>query len=1161
MRLTHLKLAGFKSFVDPTTIQLSGQRVAIVGPNGCGKSNVMEAIRWVLGESSARELRGESMQDVIFNGSLNRKAISRASVELHFDNSFGGATGAWSQYSEIMVKRVLERDGNSSYIINNQQVRKRDITDLFLGTGVGSRAYAIIGQNTISRIVDAKPEELRVFLEEAAGVSRYKERRRETESRLKVTRENLLRVDDIRQEIAKQVLLLQSQAEIAQQYHQLKSQLDTAHQLLWLLKKQQAAGAWEKAKRQVEILVNQLEAEMATLRKLEANLELIRQQHLNASNSTQQAQTDFYEASAALAQIEQQLKHAKELSERAQHREKELNLQRLNIETQIRQRQTELQQQETLKQSAAAQGSVLRAELEASHKALPLHQAQQRVAQQALEAAQQGLVKAEQDLQLSLAKRQHQQQQLAALDARQHKLEAAIAAMVIPDEAVLNDTLQAQEQAQNQLNAQQAEIAQQQTQEEALQTQLQQQQQAVHEKARRIAQIEAELATLHKIQQSTDGDQSMSAWLSQHGMEKQPRLWQGLRVNPAWETALESVLGERLNAVLLQTLSLAGKTSAPPASLVLFAAAGDAGRKGNLIDQIEILNPDLNGVLHDWLYGVDTATSLDAALARQISLKQGEVLVCPQGELVSRNSVKFYSKTAQLHGLLERQREVEALEAELPAIRKVLSDEELALHELRNTLENTRLSLNENRKNNQTQTQKTQALTLELEKLRQQRERVVEQQQQSNAALADITKQRIELKAQFNLTETNQTQQESAIQQTKALRDTTKEALLTTEQALNVARERLRKVEYATQEAEYNERIISNKIIELKNSIKVFTDQNSSLAVQLQEVTQAQQSQAPDTLMAALDSALDLRSEKEAKLAEARNQMAELETRVRATEQNRMQSEHQLHPLRDKLEQARLNEQEARLYFEQCAAALSGVDEAALAEQLPKSTSASSMERQAASLQEQITSLGAVNLAAIEQLSSENERASYLEAQALDLNQAIATLEDAINRIDRETRGRLQHTFDEVNRNFGELFATLFNGGQARLELLGEEILDTGLQVFAQPPGKKTSTIHLLSGGEKALVALALVFALFRLNPAPFCLMDEVDAPLDDSNTERFCAMVKKMSENTQFVFITHNKIAMEMAQQLIGVTMQESGVSRVVEVDIAAAMQLTEEA
>ncbi|MCE9633522.1 MAG: chromosome segregation protein SMC [Methylophilales bacterium] len=1161
MRLTHLKLAGFKSFVDPTTIQLSGQRVAIVGPNGCGKSNVMEAIRWVLGESSARELRGDSMQDVIFNGSLNRKAISRASVELHFDNSFGGAAGAWSQYSEIVVKRVLERDGNSSYIINNQQVRKRDITDLFLGTGVGSRAYAIIGQNTISRIVDAKPEELRVFLEEAAGVSRYKERRRETESRLKDTRENLLRVDDIRQEITKQILLLQSQAEIAQQYHQLKQQLESAHQLLWLLKKQQAANSWEKAKRQVEVLVNELEAEMATLRKLEANLERIRQQHITASNATQKAQTDFYEASAALTQIEQQLKHAKDISERAQMREKELSLQRLNIETQIRQRQSELQQHETLKQTAVKQGALMLAELEKSRKELPVHQSQQQAAQQALESTQLELAKTEQALQLSLANRQHQQQQLAALDARQQKLEATIAAMVRPDETELTNAQQAQEQEQQQLSALQAEIAQQQIQEEALQSQLQQQQQAVHEKARRIAQIEAELATLRKIQQSTGGDQSMSAWLSERRMDKQPRLWQGLRVNPAWEIALESVLGERLNAVLLETLSLAGKAGIPPASLVLCAPSGEASIKGNLINQIEILNPDLNGVLHDWLYGVDTSSSLNEALARQTGLKQGDVLVCPQGELVSRTSVKFYSKTEQLHGLLERQREVETLEAELPDIRNALNDEEKALQKLRNILENIRLSLNKNRNTQQSQAQKVQSLLLELEKLRQQDERVGEQLRLSNTALEDIGKQRVELAAQLKSAETSRTQQESEINQAKTLRDTKKQGVLTAEQALNVARERLRNAEHAAQEANYNERTINNKIIELNNSIKVFNEQNASLATQLQEAMQAQQSQSPDTLMASLDSALALRNEKEITLTEARNQMAELETRVRETEQSRMQSEHQLHPLRDKLEQARLNEQEARLYFEQCAAALSGVDEAALTSQLPKATSAASMERQAVALQEQITELGAVNLAAIEQLASENERANYLEAQALDLNQAIATLEDAIHRIDRETRGRLQHTFDEVNRNFGELFATLFNGGQARLELLGEEILDTGLQVFAQPPGKKTSTIHLLSGGEKALVALALVFALFRLNPAPFCLMDEVDAPLDDSNTERFCAMVKKMSENTQFVFITHNKIAMEMAQQLIGVTMQESGVSRVVEVDIAAAMQLTEEA
>ncbi len=378
MRLTHLKLAGFKSFVDPTTIHLSGHRVGIVGPNGCGKSNVMEAIRWVLGESSARELRGDSMQDVIFNGSLNRKPVSRASVELHFDNSLGGATGSWGQYAEIAVKRILERDGTSSYIINNQQVRRRDITDLFLGTGVGSRAYAIIGQNTISRIIEAKPEELRIYLEEAAGVSRYKDRRRETESRLKDTRENLLRVDDIRREIGSQISLLQAQAETALHYRQLKQQYDLAQQLLWLLKKQQAATGWENAKQRVQALVNQLEAEMAALRKYESDIEQARQTQQEASSQMQTAQTGFYESSAALASIEQQLKHAEESAARAQSFLLELNTQLAGVDTQITAQQASAAEQQALLQQAEAQTEASQTGLQQARTALPEFESRQK---------------------------------------------------------------------------------------------------------------------------------------------------------------------------------------------------------------------------------------------------------------------------------------------------------------------------------------------------------------------------------------------------------------------------------------------------------------------------------------------------------------------------------------------------------------------------------------------------------------------------------------------------------------------------------------------------------------------------------------------------------------------------------------------------------------
>jgi chromosome segregation protein len=342
LRLTRLKLAGFKSFVDATTLHLQGQRVGIVGPNGCGKSNVMESIRWVLGESSAREMRGDSMQDVIFNGSANRKPVSRASVELIFDNSLGGASGEWSRYAEISVKRVIERERGSSYYINNTPVRRRDVADLFLGTGLGGRAYAIIGQNTISRIVEAKPEELRVFLEEAAGISKYKERRRETELRLRDTRENLLRVEDIRQEIDKQIVRLEAQAAITQQYHRLQDELKLARGQLWLLRKRDAGSAWEKARRQVEKLMNDLEAQMANLRRTESQLEVLRQQNFAANEAVQQAQAGYYEANAEVSSLEQQVKHTQEARERLVQQLQQITAQSEKLEQQRQQLEASL---------------------------------------------------------------------------------------------------------------------------------------------------------------------------------------------------------------------------------------------------------------------------------------------------------------------------------------------------------------------------------------------------------------------------------------------------------------------------------------------------------------------------------------------------------------------------------------------------------------------------------------------------------------------------------------------------------------------------------------------------------------------------------------------------------------------------------------------------
>ncbi|WP_109014406.1 chromosome segregation protein SMC [Novimethylophilus kurashikiensis] len=1168
MRLTHLKLAGFKSFVDPTTLHLHGQRVGIVGPNGCGKSNVMEAIRWVLGESSARELRGDSMQDVIFNGSLNRKPVSRASVELHFDNSLGGAAGQWSQYAEIVVKRVLERDGNSSYIINNQQVRRRDITDLFMGTGVGTRAsYAIIGQNTISRIVEAKPEEMRVFLEEAAGVSKYKERRRETELRLRDTRENLVRIDDIRRELEKQITLLESQAEVAQHYHALKQQLDTVNQLTWLLKKRHAAGEWEKAKRRVDAGVNELEAETAALRQAERELEQIRLQHTEHSDTLQQAQVALYEASAALSNVEQQLRHAQETVDRADARHRDLSAQRERAAGQEQEREAELHRQESMQQEAEQRCIATQAFLETSRQALPEREAQQRAAQQAMGAAQSSLAKAEQALQVGLANLQHQRRQLDQHLQRKQRLETEKRSVVLPDIGMLTAKENQLQQAQQQAAALETSIATLQEQESNAQTQLQQAQQAMHEQSRRIAQLEAQLGTLRKIQQAVGGDAKLGDWLNRHDLSRHSRFWQSVRVESGWETAVESVLGERLNALLLDTLAKIEHLSQPPAPFVFCAPAPAATRDdyGNgltrLATLVTPLADDIGVIVHDWLAGVYVCDSHLEALQHRDQLRDGEWLATRDGHLVSRTSTRLYAPGSALSGVLERQRELEMLEQQLPTQQGALAEAEQALRTLQDSLTQTRRDLNDQRQSHRQASQQQHNLTMEVQRLRQQRQHAEERLMQFSRELQELAGQIEEGEAQLLATQTGNAEQEETLRRLRQERDEKRNALTEADRTLSQARDVLRQAEHNARDAEFSRNTIINKINEIKNTLKVLNEQKSGLDSQLQEALSQRGAHDLVALKHMLESAVETRRQREESLAEARNAMAGVENQQLDVDRRRMQSEHALHPLRDKLEQSRLAEQEARLHFEHCAEALSGVDELALEPMLDKAARTLDMLRRAEDLQRQIDALGAVNLAAIEQLVSERERAGYLDAQAQDLNAAIETLEEAIRRIDRETRSRLQVTFEEVNRNFAELFTVLFNGGNARLELLGDEILDTGIQVFAQPPGKKNSTIHLLSGGEKALTALALVFALFRLNPAPFCLMDEVDAPLDDSNTERFCAMVKKMSEFTQFVFISHNKIAMEMAQQLVGVTMQESGVSRVVEVDVEEAMRMAEAA
>jgi chromosome segregation protein len=1171
LRLTQLKLAGFKSFVDPTTLNIHGQRMVIVAPTGCGKSNVMESVRWVLGESSAKEMRGDSMDAVIFNGSATRKPISRASVELIFDNSLGGAAGEWSQYAEISVKRVIERDKGSAYYINNALVRRRDVADLFLGTGLGGRAYAIIGQNTINRIVEAKPEELRIFLEEAAGISKYKERRRETELRLRDTRENLLRVEDILQELDKQIARLQSQAVLAEKHKNLHEALKLSSALVWALKKRDASLHWQKAQLQVQQLAEELEAQMAGLRNKERDLEQVRQENFRLAEVVNQAQAAYYQANAELANIENQLKNSKDAQERTQAQLNQLSAQLDKNNGLTNQFQLDLASAKAKLLNEQNRVALSEKANQQAAEAVPVLFEQFQAAQNQLDAAQANLIELSQHLQSEQNHLAYAKREASELHLQLEKVQLAIAGIKLSDASLL----QSQQTALAEMHANIASLEERVADSLAKENQLIDQVKILNESQlsaqRDLSSLDAELKSLEKIQQSlknASDEDGLNRWLKELDLQDKPRTWQTISVKNGWETALEAVLGPRLNAISVSKLQTADR---PPISLILAidgAVSSKSVQAENRITLDSIVNssmPKQAAALQEWLRGFYLLNDGVDAVQASLSLRHGEYLVNKQGDIYSQYSVSYFAKQSVLHGVLERQAQLQSLQQKRPLAQVALTQAEQALSQIDIELQSVKVLQRSQSQELMQAFEQAHQLNLAIQ---QQQQALLSMQQKRNDLEAEraklegkLTILSVEIASKEQLLQT-ESSNFALMQQAKHEAESLKQK---TELSFNQARDKMHLLEKTHQELNFGLRIISNEINALEIKLNAILDENSNIKSKQESLLATLADIEVDGFKISLQAALEKKQNQERALLEARNAMNACEAQLQQHERDRMHNEQSLHPLRDKLEAGRLNEQGARLSFEQCQAELiaSGVPEQQLNERLDAAqTSKTTMkvvdlERNCAQTQAEIEALGAVNLAAMQELESEQTRRLYLASQSADLKEAIDTLEDAIRKIDKDTRSRLQDTFDLANQHFNELFVTLFGGGQAGLALLGDEILDTGLQVFAQPPGKKNSTIHLLSGGEKALTALALVFALFRLNPAPFCLMDEVDAPLDDSNTERFCAMVKKMSEKTQFLYVSHNKITMEMAQQLIGVTMQESGVSRIVEVDMDAAVQM----
>ncbi|WP_431276601.1 chromosome segregation protein SMC [Variovorax ureilyticus] len=1171
MRLNSIKLSGFKSFAEPTNFLLPGQLVGVVGPNGCGKSNIMDAVRWVLGESRASELRGESMQDVIFNGTTTRKQASRSSVELVFDNADHRAGGQWSQFAEIAVKRVLTRDGNSSYFINNQPVRRRDVQDVFLGTGLGPRAYAIIGQGTISRIIESKPEELRLFLEEAAGVSKYKERRRETENRLGDTRENLTRVEDILRELGSNLEKLEKQAEVAARYNTLQADATRKQHQLWFLKRAESESDQTRIKLDAEKAINDLESRTADLRHIEAELETIRQAHYSAGDQVNQAQGKLYEASAEVGRLEGEIRFVVEGRQRVEQRLVQLREQIAQWNARREDAEAEIETLAGQGVNAEEQAELLAAQLEEHDARMPeLEDAQQR-AQNEANAQRATVAQVQQQIQVLAADQRNIEEQSRQLNQRAERLRSDQNALAAPDEARLQDMQEQLAAAQEASAEAEARLHELQDSVPQLDEDRRNRQQTVNTEGARHAELAARLEALKALQEKVKTDGKLAPWLARHGLESLQGLWSRIHIEQGWENALEAALRERLGALEVSRLDMvrAFGNDAPPAKLAFYTPPSAAAPQGEgalprLSALLRLSDAGQQALLEEWLHGCFTAQTLEEALAQREQLKPGQVIYVKSGHAVTAHSVSFYAEDSEQAGLLARQQEMENLERQLRAQTLIAEESRTALARAESAYADAAQRLVTARREAADTQSRAHELQVETLRLTQLAEQTRARSEQLSNDLGEVTAQLEELQERRIAAESRFEELDMQLADSQERHAQLDERVIEAARVLAASREQHRSLERQAQEATFAQRSLEARRAELSRAIETASQQTTALADE-NERARAELGRLSDAAaQAGLQDALSVKLERESALGAARSQYDDLTLKLRASDERRLQLERELDPLRQRITEFQLKEQAARLGFEQYQQLLADAhaDLEAIAQSIETDkVRLTGLQSEIDRLNREVAGLGAVNLAALDELAVARERKTFLDSQSADLNEAIGTLEDAIRKIDGETRELLGGTFKTVNEHFSRMFPELFGGGNAKLMMTGDEILDSGVQVMAQPPGKKNQTIHLLSGGEKALTAIALVFAIFQLNPAPFCLLDEVDAPLDDANTERYAKLVTAMSRETQFLFISHNKIAMEMAEQLIGVTMQEQGVSRIVAVDMESAVSMAEAA
>ena len=1162
MRLKKIKLAGFKSFVDPTTIPFPDDMTAVVGPNGCGKSNVIDAVRWVLGESSAKNLRGDSMTDVIFNGSTARKPVSQCSVELVFDNSSGRIQGEYAGYNELSVKRIVTKEAQSSYLLNNTKCRRRDVTDIFLGTGLGPRSYAIIEQGMISRLIESKPQELRVFIEEAAGVSKYKERRRETETRIRHTKENLERLEDVRAELGQQLEKLQRQATTAKRYKELK-QSERRY------KAELAAIRWLQHSKKIETLESDIaqkdadiEAFVATQRNEEKDIVEFKQQQQDFKQSINDIQQQVFRVSTDITRIEQNQIHTKQ---RRQQIEQEANaLQEAITDNEIHHQQN-LQKIDGLSQ-----------QLELSEPEKHLSEDQLEQSQSALQEAEELFSQQQhqwrnQELEFNQRKQQAQSchGKIQSLMSMQMRTQQRIGELkdelgeVLDDELALKieacheEIFILEEQSeQSDENAKQTRSI-----EESAHLNLKQTEQHQMKLRGELQSLEAQLAALNALQQTSDLDKVSKDFIQNNQFSSQS-WWQTLDIQNGWEEAFETITQQWQNAILLPENIQPGKLVELSGSAWLF----EQNYTGTIPNK-SIATKLNNNAVPSWLTHILCAHDLEQGLAMLTKLDSYQSVVTQDGYWLGQGWMfvggASQGSANQQTGLLKRANQIKQLDGQLVSANSHVLDADFAVCDAEDKLVVAKQRA-------ETAKQQFEHLKLNLQQAKNQVQLLVQQQQQHQGRNTRLSQ---ELLRQQATSEEEQLQLEELSLQAEEL-----------EQAVEILQEQ--QFEFELNREQQQQKVSDNRtqLESTKNKLHQLALHLQSLQNQYQGLTANQQREAQllNNMQEKLgllkveftELAMPLEDQQES-LQQLLQQKANLDIqqqnlngKLAAIDEKLSVAEKGQKGVTDKIQTMLSELQSIKLECEGYRVRANGVLEQLqemqqtlklVLETLPDNADEKSWQNLLDKTIASVSRLGAVNLAAVEEYDLQAGRKQHLDDQNNDLVSALDILELAIRKIDKETRSRFKDTFDQVNEDLKLLFPKVFGGGTAYLELTDDDLLETGVTIMARPPGKKNSTIHLLSGGEKALTALSLVFAIFRLNPAPFCLLDEVDAPLDDANVVRFCKLVSEMSKTVQFIFITHNKIAMEMATHLTGVTMAEPGVSRMVAVDVDEAVAIAQ--